>query len=437
MNARVPEAATVSPEWTVLCVDDEINILSALRRVLRTAGYKVVTAPDAQQALLSLAGLPVDIIISDMRMPGMDGAALLEQVQRRWPGIARILLTGHADMGSTVAAINRGRILRYLQKPWDENELLGTLAEAVERIALEREKKRLEDLTHMQNEELRVLNHDLERRVDARTQELKVANEKVQRNYLKSIKVFSNLLELRGGQTAGHCRRVGETARDIARKMCLPEEEVLQIFVAALLHDIGLIALPDRVVGRPVQRLEPEDLALYRAHPVSGEQSLMALDDMLPLLPLIRAHHERHDGRGYPDMLAGAAIPLGARILAVADTFDDLQSGALVEGKLTVAQARLFMREGRGSQFDPEVLDVFLHITEPQKPDRPRRPADLKLTTAALEPDMVLSRDLVAPNGVLMLSANHRLTPSLISRMREFERRSGALEIYIHPTGRS
>ena len=154
----------------------------------------------------------------------------------------------------------------------------------------------------------------------------------------------------------------------------------------------------------------------------------MALDDMLPLLPMSHAHHERYDGQGYPDKLSGAVIPQGARILAIADVFDDLQQGALVEARLGPAEARTLMREGRGIQFDPEVLDVFLHITEPQ---RPRRPTDLKLSSAALEPDMVLSRDLISPAGLLMLGAEHRLTPALIRRIREFEQRTGALDIYI------
>jgi response regulator RpfG family c-di-GMP phosphodiesterase len=429
-----PPGRTKGELWTVLCVDDEANILSALKRVLRGAGYCVLTAIDASQALQHLAEVPVDIVISDMRMPGMDGAALLEQVQQRWPGIGRLLLTGHADMGSTVAAINRGRIWRYLHKPWDEHELLGAVAEASERIALEREKQRLESLTREQNEQLRVLNEDLEGRVAARTAELKTANEKVQRNYLKSIKVFTNLIELCGGQTAGHCRRVAETSRDVARKMNLPDEQVLQIFVAGLLHDIGLIGLPDRIAGKPVQKLAPEDQTLYKGHPVNAEQSLLALDDMAPLLPMIRGHHERHDGQGYPDRLSGANIPLGARILAVADAFDDLQHGTLVEARMTVAEARTLMREGRGTQFDPEVLDVFLHITEPEAP---RRVTDLKVGSAALEADMVLSRDLIAPSGLLMLSAGHRLTPSLIRRVREFEQRTGPLDIYVQPMGRT
>lgn len=434
IDAPAPSDTGLAAPWTVLCVDDEANILSALKRVLRTAGFQVLTAGGGQQALEVLGSTAVDVVVSDMRMPGMDGAALLEQVQQRWPAVMRLLLTGHADMASTVAAINRGRVFRYLQKPWDERELLDALTEATERLALEREKARLEALTQQQNEALKLLNQGLEQRVQERTTELRVANEKVQKNYLKSIKVFSNLLELRAGQTAGHCRRVAELARDVARAMALPDDQVMQVFVAGLLHDIGLIGLPDRIVGKPVQRLELADQLLYRGHVTAAESCLMALDDMQPLLPLIRAHHERVDGRGYPDQLVAAAIPLGARILAVADTFDDLQNGGLVDARMSAAEARTLMREGRGTQFDAEVLDVFLHITEPVVP---RRPDDLRLDAGALEPDMVLSRDLVAPTGLLMLSAGHRLTPALIRRIREFELRTGPLEIHVQPIGRS
>jgi len=420
-----------APWATVLCVDDEPNILSALKRVLRGAGHCVLTAGSGAVAIGMLEQMPVDLVISDMRMPGMDGAQLLEQVHARWPHVVRVLLTGHADIGSAVAAINRGRIFRYLHKPWDETELLAAVRDGLDRLALQRDNERLQALTKTQNEALRSLNAELESRVDARTAELKDANQKLGRNYLKSIKVFSNLLELRGDQFAGHGRRVAETARNIARKMALGEDEVLQIFVAGLLHDIGLIGAADKLLTRPVPRYTPEELALYRGHPVNAEQSLMALDDMQPVVALIRAHHERFDGQGFPDRLAGAAIPLGARILAIADTFDDLQNGHLCDPPATLAEARTLMRHARGTQFDPEALDVFLHITEPEKP---KAPSSLLLPSAALEPDMVLAQDLVSSRGILMLTAGHRLTPSLIRRICEFElREGGKLDIHIRP----
>lgn len=423
---------------TVLCVDDEPNILSALKRTLRGAGYMVLTALGGAQALQLLDDMsdqqPVDVVISDMRMPGMDGAQLLEQVHARWPQMVRILLTGQANMESTVAAINRGRILRYLSKPWDEAELLATVHEGVERQQLERDKARLQALANAQNEELTQLNGALELRVQARTAELSDANQKLQRNHLKTIKVFSNLLELRGDQLAGHGRRVADTARDIARAMELADGEVLRIFMAGLLHDIGLIGTLDKLLAKPLARHNEEEMQLYRGHTVAAEQSLLALDDMAPLLPFIRGHHERFDGGGFPDKLAGMAIPLGARVLAVADAFDDLQNGQLIDSQLTVAEARTMLRQGRGAQFCPEVLDVFLHITEPQKSTANAGARMLRVPSAALESDMVLATDLVSTRGVLMLTAGHRLTPSLIRRVREFEiREGGQLQINIKP----
>jgi response regulator RpfG family c-di-GMP phosphodiesterase len=439
LKAPAPDPGA-APWSTVLCVDDEVNILSSLKRVLRAEGLCVLTATSGAQALTMLEEMPVDLLISDMRMPGMDGAQLLEKVQAGWPSVVRILLTGHADMGSTVAAINRGRIFRYLNKPWDEAELLSAVRQGLQLQALEREKNRLEELTRQQNQQLQTINAELEQRVAARTHELKDANVRIERNYLKSIKVFSNLLELRDGTLAGHGRRVAETARDIARKMDLADESVRHVFISGLLHDLGLIGMADRLLAKPVARYSEDELALYREHCVRGEQSLMALDDMQPVMPIIRSHHERWDGQGFPDRLAGADIPIGARILAVADAFDDLQNGLLAGTPASGQEARMLMRQARAIQFDPEVLDVFLHMTEPDRPkvDQPRHAADAPLIVGcdALEPDMVLASDLISGRGVLMLTAGHRLTSALIRHIREFEQREGGkLALHIRSRG--
>ncbi len=420
-----PDKAAAS---TVLCVDDEVNILAALKRVLRSDGHIVLTATSGAEALEMLERLPIDLVISDMRMPGMDGAQLLEQVHLRWPSVVRILLTGFADMSSTIAAINRGRIFRYVNKPWDEQELLACVREGLSRLTLQRDKERLEALAHQQNEELKHLNAELETRVQARTADLAEANEKLNRHYLKSIKVFSNLLELRGAKFAGHGRRVAETARDIARKMALSEEQVLQIFVASLLHDIGMIGMSEATLFKSVDRYNFEEMSSYRKHTLQAEQSLMALEDMQPLMPIIRSHHECFDGSGFPDKLIGEMIPLGARILAVADAFDDLQNSHSAAARLTAVEARKALKLGRGTRFDPVVLAAFASLTEPA------RPAMAPLPSVALQSGMVLSADLLSSNGMLMLSAGHELTASLIERLRDFEARQGEpLEFFIEP----
>ncbi len=426
MNDALPhrpglaEAVGADLPPTVLCVDDEPNILASLRRTLRSSGCRVVTAQGGVEALERMREAPVDVIVSDMRMPGMDGVQLLEQIREEWPEAIRILLTGHAEMSATIAAINRGQIFRYISKPWHESELLATVRQGLDLVGLQRDRARLEELTITQNLELRAFNERLEQRVLDRTNELADANKKLKQGFLTSVKVFSNLLELRRGRLIGHGRRVAYLARAVAGSMSLGEQEIQDIFVAGLLHDIGHIGLPDSLLSKPVARLSPEELSQYRQHPLWGEQSLMALEDLQAVAALIHSHHERFDGRGYPDGKAGLGIPLGSRILAVVDTYDELQEGHLGGAKPTAQEARILLQQGRGSQFDPEVLETFLQVTQIEQR---KAISNLVVTSEGLLPGMVLDSDLISPQGVLLLTAGHRLTEALIRRIRSFEHR--------------
>lgn len=412
-----------TPTWTVLAVDDEPNILAALRRLFRATGWRILTAGNAQEALALLALEPVNAVLSDMRMPGMDGVQLLEKVRLGWPHVARLLLTGQADLGSTIAAINRGWLHRYITKPWNDDELVQTLRQVAQIQQLDADKQALERLTQQQNDELKALNEGLEARVAVRTGELATANDKLKRNYLTSIKAFTALIELRGSAQVGHARQVADLARRIARSMALDADTTHNLAIAALLHDIGHIGLSDTVLARPVGRLDRYELRRYQLHPVLGEQALLASDDMQGVAPLIRAHHERWDGQGFPDGLRGAAIPLGARILAVADTFEDLCSGRIDGQALSPLEARRAVIAGRGSRFDPGVVDAFagLFAAAPAKPTV----AALRLPTAQLRPGHTLTQDFVSPEGVLLLSVGQRLTEDLIGRIRAFELKHG------------
>lgn len=420
---------TDTKSWTVLCVDDEPHILSALRRVLRSFDCRFLHAGSGAEALEIMAREHVAVVVSDMRMPHMDGAELLARIRMQWPQTVRILLTGYADMSATVAAINEGQIYRYITKPWDDTELKVTVKQAAERHLLEQERQRLQALTEAQNAALQTLNATLEQQVQARTAQLSEANTRLQRSYLTSIKIFSGLMELRLGARAGSGKRVANLARQVARSMELPVNTVQDIFVAGLLHDVGFMALPDSIIARPVSRLSPEEVLMYKRHPVLGEQSLMALDDHHNVAALIRWHHERFDGSGYPDQLAGSAIPLGARILAVVSTFNDLIDGHLSLKPLTETEAKTLLQRGRGTQFDPEVLDVFLHLTHvaPVKP-----PSTVSVPVEQLQPGMVLGKDFRTLEGVLLLHSGQSLSTSLIQRFRHYsEEESTALSLEI------
>ena len=429
VSAVAALAEPAAAERTLLFVDDEPNILSSLGRLFRGSGYRVLTADGGRRALQVLRAEHVDIVISDMRMPGMDGAQLLEQVRVAWPRITRILLTGYADVDSTVAAINRGEVYRYLAKPWNDAEMLQAVREAFERQFLRDEKERLERVVTRQNVELTTLNASLEHKVGLRTQALLQATEKLKKSYLASIKVFSHLLEVRDSQLSGHSRCVADLARRTGQTMGLSGAVLQDLFVAGLLHDIGHIGLPDELLARPVPRMSQDERARYNRHPVVGEHALMLLDDMHSVAAVIRAHHERHDGKGFPDGIGGDDITLPARILAICETFVDMQSGHL-GARLDAAEARIMIARARGTLFHPEVVDAFLQLTVDGIPRKKAAPRAAR--TGELAPGLVLAADWVSTEGVILLAADQILTADLIARIRRYEVRDGlTLTLYV------
>ena len=425
---------TSSPDnapFTLLCVDDEANILSSLRRLFRPHGYTVLTATGGAEGLEILGKQPVDLIISDMRMPGMDGAAFLAEARKRHPDTVRLLLTGYADMDSTIAAINAGQISRYIAKPWNDQDVVLTVREALERKALEREKHRLEALTQAQNTELKALNASLEDKVEARTQELKAAHEKLKQQFLTSIRVFSNLIELREGVISGHSRRVADLARKIALKLNFPSADVQDVMLSGLLHDVGKIGLPDELLSKPVSHMSGDELGLLRKHPVTGQAALMGIENLRKAGTFIRAHHERWDGQGYPDRLSGLAIPYGARVLAVANDFDSLQIGSLSPRKMKQDEALAFIQQNRGKRYCPQVVDALIEVLGAAET---ASQTGHELNPSSLKPGMVLARDLVTRDGVMLLAADFVLDESLIRQLRELEASEGIrLSIAIRP----
>lgn len=418
LSAPAPSAHT----WVVLCVDDEPNILSALRRLLRPSGYRVLVAESGAEGLELMASEQVDLVISDMRMPNMDGAAFLAAVKAGWPDVVRILLTGYADMASTIDAINRGEIFRYVTKPWVDSDMLLTLRQGLERKALEADKRRLEALTQQQNETLRQLNESLEVKVQARTAELQKANERLKNSFLNSIKIFSSLIELRHPALAGHSRRVAAMGRSLALKVGMDAKAAQEVFLAGLLHDIGKIGFPDKLLAKPVRTMAFDELQVYNKHPLAGVHALMAFDELGTAARMIRHHHERYDGQGFPDGARGNDIPLGARVLAVANDFDSLQIGTFSAQQFTPKEAKQIMEKDRGKRYDPLVLDALFELTG-APPAPPLR--EVRLRLSELKPGMVLTRDFVSREGALLLGADHKLDAKLIEKMQAYEASEG------------
>lgn len=415
---------------TVLCVDDEANILSALRRLFRPAGYRVLLAESGAEGLAVLERDSVDLVISDMRMPEMNGAQFLAQVRQRWPDTMRLLLTGYSDIQSIQDAINCGEIYRYITKPWEDGDILLVVRHALERRQLEHDKARLEALTQRQNEELKLLNQGLEAQVQARTRQLQVeheatvaANAKLKRNFVTTIKIFSSMIELRAHNRPGHARQVAELARQLALKLGMDARDTQDVFIAALLHDIGKIGFSDELLQTPLTMLHGETLGLFRKHPARAEELLMPLEDLRGSAAILRSQLERFDGNGFPDGLAGLAIPLGARILALAADYYNLQQGAMVQRHLRAEEARSLILDASGKRYDPHVVQAFRQLMDS---GAPADGGGVEVLSGELLPGMVLARDLISRDGLMLLSVDHVLDARMIQQVQDFETKSGA-----------
>lgn len=420
---------TGNQSFTVLFVDDETNILSALGRLFQPIGYKLLFAESAQQALSVLGAEPIDVIVTDMRMPGLTGTQLLAEVAKNFPNTYRILLTGFGDINAAVGALNDGGIYRYLSKPWIDEEVLGAVQDAIKLRNLEREKERLQEIAFKRNEELRDLNINLEKKVEERTAEASKLNEALNLKLVTAVKVFSNLIELRGGILAGHSDRVSKLAVQTAKAMKLPKDVVLNVQLGALLHDIGKIGFQDVLLAKPIAKLSQPELKIHRNHPDNGNAALIALEDFNEVALVVKHHHELWDGTGFPDHLAGENIPIAARIVAVANDYDSMIQGTLAVTKYKPDQAAKAIQKGKGKRYDPAVVDAFQAVL-----DGGVQSDDEKLVKQTeVKPGMKLNRDVFNSNGVLLVGAGHVIDDFYAKKLQEYENPDlSALKIWIY-----
>lgn len=286
----------------------------------------------------------------------------------------------------------------------------------------------LQDITQQKSAELalQVAHDDLERQVELRTVELKQTNDslsevnkKLNTSFLTTIKIFSNLIEMRANHLAGHSRRVAELARLIAVRMDVGYQDTQEIFVAGLLHNIGKIGFSDELLATSLNQMSGGTLGSYQKFTIRGEQLLMPLEDMAPIAHLIRWQQERFDGAGYPDRLAGVNIPIGARILAIASDYENLQNGTLLQRHLRHDQAFQMVLRGEGKRYDPAVVLAFQEVITGVI--NPTAEAHIELFTSQLKPGMVIARDLIGQDNFLLLSTDHVLDERLINKIISFE----------------
>jgi putative two-component system response regulator len=310
----------------ILVIDDEQVIRMLMLEILESAGHEVVGAETAERALTLLEESEFDLVVSDVIMPGLSGLELLGAVRARRASLPVVLVTGAGTYDTLSQALTRGAA-GLVTKPFAHIELQTAVADALERAARSRQ--------------------ELRERLLAPT----------------LASALANAIEARDSYLHGHCERLASLAVRMGELLGLRPDEVETIRLGAILHDVGKIGIPDRVLLKPGP-LDDEERRIVETHPEIGDKLLEPLDLLAAARPIVRHHHERWDGVGYPDRLVGADIPLGARIVAVADSIEVMTSRQLYRSPRTPTEVIAELHACRGAQWDPEIVDLALSLID-------------------------------------------------------------------------
>jgi putative two-component system response regulator len=312
----------------ILVIDDEQIVRLLVMEILRTDGHDVTGAESAERALALLEDTDsdFDLVVSDVVMPGLSGLELLEVVHLQRASLPVVLVTGAGTYDTLSQALTRGAA-GLVTKPFTHDELKVAVAYALDRASRSRD--------------------DLRERLLAPT----------------LASALANAIEARDSYLHGHCERLASLAVRITELLCLPDDVVETIRLGAILHDVGKIGIPDRVLLKP-GALDDEERRVVETHPVIGDKLLEPLDLLAAARPIVRHHHERWDGAGYPDGIQGELIPIGARIVAVADSIEVMSSRQLYRQPLKPAEIVEELQRCRGKQWDPAIVDVALALID-------------------------------------------------------------------------
>ncbi len=422
-----PEKSVAQEQPHLLCVDDEQNILKSLRRLLMQEAVQIHTASSGQEALDLMQQQQFDVIISDMRMPGMDGAEFLRQAFAMQPKTYRILMTGYADIQSTVAAVNEGRINRYIAKPWNNQELITSIQDGIQLCQLQRDNDRLQQRVLAQNQQLKVLNQDLERRVELRTeqlkqtlQHLKVSMGQTERTNQALLKVLYNQISMNPSIDGRFAIRVSSHCKAVARQLGLPKQQQENAGLAGMLCEIGLSGLSPQLVAKPLHLFDSNDWLRYREHARFAEEILTPAVALAPVTEMIRHQYELFAGNGFPDQLSAERIPVGARILAAVRDFHGFIGGRLLGRNLAQADAMRMLRQQQGAVYDPQVLIALQEIvargvTDPMSQLNTRQ----GLSLDELQEGMKLKSNVYNQKNMLLVPEGTVLTTAMIAKLRK------------------
>lgn len=329
-------------DW-VLVVDDDTSNLKIANFILSRENIRVSCLKSGEEAIRFLQENRPDLILLDVHMPGMDGFETLAAIRQNkvTADIPVIFLTADDDSSTETRGLEAGA-RDFIKKPFVPKVLLLRVRHTIELIRLQT---------------------DLSREVQKKTQEVLSQNEILERISMQIVRTLSGAIDAKDTYTNGHSTRVAEYSKEIAKRAGLSEKIEDEIYMMGLLHDVGKIGIPDAIINKPA-KLTDEEYSIIKAHPVVGANILKDITEFPKLSVGARWHHERYDGKGYPDGISGEDIPREARIIAVADAYDAMSSKRSYRDALPQAQVRAEVQKGKGTQFDPVFAEIMLSMID-------------------------------------------------------------------------
>lgn len=423
ISSEPPVSTAATPERTaVLCVDDEISILKSLQRLLMATGFDVVTATGGEQALLLLDKREFAVIISDMRMPGMTGAEFLQLAAQRCPASQRLVLTGYADIDSTIMAVNKGQIQHYIQKPWSNEALVVQVRESAEKYLLLKQNEALQHKLAVQNQKLKEMNHLLEQHVSKRTAQLRKVLKQLETEHQSLLDLLFNFISVNPHLNGHFAQHVARTCHLLCSHLKLDPKEQQQIVMAGLLSQLGLLGMDPALYSKSYHALDGTERQQYYTHPAMAQLMLLPAVHLAQMSDAIYHQYERYNGSGSPDHLVGTDIPLGARIVAMARDFWLMIEKQEGQQDNAFNNAILQLKMQQGSSYDPVLLQILSALpVEELAGAELISSSHMQLETGELQVGMVLERPLYNENRILLLPHGHVFSSQSIAKLQQIE----------------
>ena len=339
----------------ILVIDDEEIIRNLFVDMLSAEGYSVTVVADGEEGYQEAMNNNYDLIISDIMLPGDDGLKIIKHIKKNDPDAIIIVISGAGSFETIQEALRLG-VFDYVSKPFDVQKILFSIKRAISaKHLMDSNKKLLKQLTE--------INANLESSLSEKKKSLEMTYEHLQDIYVKIVTTLVSVIEAKDKYTKNHSESVAKYAVAIARVMDLPHAQVDLISKAAKLHDLGKITIKGSILFKE-GKLTVDEFEEIKQHPLRAEEILKHLDFLDVAIELIRQHHERFDGNGYPYGIAGNEIQLGARIICVADAYDAMTSGRAYKVEMDNSMAIQEIKNNAGTQFDPMVVEAFLKVVD-------------------------------------------------------------------------